>query len=74
LQERLVVLEGINVVLNKDEVFATRIDQKASVPSKPENPSKLLVVLISLLLGFLAGVLLAFLKAGLMRVSGQLRA
>ena len=73
LQERLAVLEGINIILNKDEVFAARIDQKAMVPEKPIKPNKLLVVLISILLGFFAGVLLAFLKAGLMRVSGLLR-
>lgn len=28
LQESLVVLENINVTLNKDKVFAVRVDQK----------------------------------------------
>jgi len=53
LQEKLVVLDGIQKNLNKDQVFAARIDQEAVVPNKPMKPKKPLIIILSLLLGLM---------------------
>jgi len=62
LQERLIVLDGIQMNLNKDKVFAARVDQKAVVPNKPIKPKKSLIIILSLLLGLMLGVLVAFVR------------
>ncbi|MDQ6952618.1 MAG: Wzz/FepE/Etk N-terminal domain-containing protein [Mariprofundaceae bacterium] len=72
LQERLIVLDGIKIILNKDKVFATRVDQKAVIPNKPIKPKKVLIVMLSLLLGLMLGVMVVFLRNAVC-VSNKLR-
>ena len=60
LQEELASLEGITI--DASDVHPVFIDQKAVVPDEPERPKKILIVLLSSLLGMMLGVLIAFLS------------
>jgi len=71
LQERLALLEGINISLNRDKVFAVRVDQKAFAPKDPIKPKKALIVVLSLLLGLMLGVSTAFVRNAILKYAGS---
>ena len=58
LQEQLASLEGINI--QASDVHPVFVDQKAIVPDEPERPKKILIVVLSALLGLMLGVMIAF--------------
>lgn len=59
------MLNGVKDVLNKDQVFATRVDQPATVPDHPIKPNKALIVILAMMLGLMLGTGSAFVRNAL---------
>jgi len=63
LQERLATLEQIKV--DETKVSPVFVDQLAFVPNEPEKPNKPLIIALSMLLGLLLGLVVAFIRNAL---------
>lgn len=64
LQEKIQYLQSLNFENQLNNFIA--IDQNASVSSKPIKPKKLLVLMLSLILGMMIGILWALIKSKLL--------
>jgi len=63
LEERYSYLTSIN--LDKESIKVAAIDQHAYIPEKPIKPKKLLVLAISIVLGGMLGIMLAFMRSAI---------